>query len=81
MQRQKSKPHPGPSLITLGRDRDTLSYSPHASVRLENCADKLAALWNETSFRGDNGAYSSTVWTSEVVLVEKMKLLSAARWY
>lgn len=26
----------------------------------KNCADKLAALWNETSFWGDNGAHSST---------------------
>ncbi len=41
-------------------NRDTVSDSLHASVRLENCADKLAALWNETSFSGDNGAHSST---------------------
>lgn len=40
-----------PSLIWApGRNRDTVSDSPHASAHLENCTDKPAALCYETSF-------------------------------
>lgn len=67
MQRRQSKPQPEPSLIWApGRNRDTLSNSPHASAHLENCGDKLAALWNETSFRGDNNVHSSTLCGTQV---------------
>lgn len=48
---RRAKRRPGSSLIWApGRSADTVSDSPHASARLENCADKPTALWNETSF-------------------------------
>lgn len=56
-------------LSTL-RNRYSIPSPMPALTHLETCTDKVAALWNETAFWGDNGAQVNTMWDPEPVLME-----------
>lgn len=46
---------------------DTVSESQHASARMENRTDRLAAPWKETSFSGEIKRFAriNTAWKSQ----------------